>query len=175
MPAACGPIEQDPDSSVPSVQLAISPSGCPRQLPALRALSKRCPSSLGLGNHDRSDWSQILSCGESRSRLRCLTPLWCSMCRWWRWGGGPRPWLAASGPRDRREGDDCENPNQEQKCRRKPHARSLFSGAGVRPHLPAFLIVGEVAVSREPSRTKLLPRVGVLICLVKMSRTKTHF
>lgn len=58
-----------------SLQLAISPSGCPRRLPVLKALSKRCPSSLGLGSHGRSDWSQTLSCGESRSRLRCLTPL----------------------------------------------------------------------------------------------------
>lgn len=31
--------------------------------------------------------------------------------------------------------------------------------------LPAFLIVGKVAVSRKPSRTELLPRVGVLIGL----------
>ncbi len=41
-------------------------------------------------------------------------------------------------------------------------------------YLPAFLIVREVAVSREASRTELLPRVGVLIGLVKMSRTKTN-
>lgn len=46
------------------------------------------------------------------------------------------------------------------------------SGSCVAVYLPAFLTVGEVAVSREPSGTELLPRVGVLIGLVKMSRRK---
>lgn len=36
---------------------------------------------------------------------------------------------------------------------------------GVEAYLPAFLIVGEVTVSREPSCAELLPRVGVLIGL----------
>lgn len=48
----------------------------------------------------------------------------------------------------------------------------MFPWTGVKTYLPAFLIVGEVAVSREPSCTELLPGVGVLIGL-KMSRTKT--
>lgn len=39
-------------------------------------------------------------------------------------------------------------------------------------YLPAFVIVGEVAVTRETSCTKLLPGVWVLIGLMKMSRTK---
>lgn len=47
----------------------------------------------------------------------------------------------------------------------------LFSWSAA--YLPAFLVVREVAVSREASCTELLPGVGVLIGLVKMSRTKT--
>lgn len=39
-------------------------------------------------------------------------------------------------------------------------------------YLPAFVIVREVAVTRETSCTKLLPGVGVLIGLMKMSKTK---
>lgn len=50
----------------------------------------------------------------------------------------------------------------------------MCSQSDVRAHLPAFLIVREVAVSREPSRTELLPWVRVLVGLEKMSRTKTN-
>lgn len=40
-------------------------------------------------------------------------------------------------------------------------------------YLPALLVVGEVAVSRESPRAELFPRVGVLVGLVEMA-TKTH-
>lgn len=44
--------------------------------------------------------------------------------------------------------------------------------SGVTAYLPAFLVVREVAVSREPSCTELLPRVGVLIGLWKCQEQK---
>lgn len=40
-------------------------------------------------------------------------------------------------------------------------------------YLSAFLVVGEVTVSREASRAELFPRVGVLVGLMDMS-TKIH-
>lgn len=40
-------------------------------------------------------------------------------------------------------------------------------------YLPAFLVVGEVTVSREAPRAELLPRVGVLISLEERSTEKT--
>lgn len=46
-------------------------------------------------------------------------------------------------------------------------AARLLPGTAVGAHPPAFLVVGEVAVSREASRTELLAGVGVLIGLPK--------
>lgn len=90
-------------SCVPA-QLDISPSGCPRRPPGLTALSRRCPGSWGQGSRGRSGWSRIPSCGEFRSTPPCPTRLWCWTCQWWRWGVGPRPWSAVSGPEETEEG-----------------------------------------------------------------------
>lgn len=53
-------------------------------------------------------------------------------------------------------------------------SQCVLGEGGVTAHLPAFLVVGEVAVSREPSCTELLPGVGVLIGLGKILRTKIN-
>lgn len=58
--------------------------------------------------------------------------------------------------------------NKEEEMYNEGKRAVLDSGAAVEAYLPAFLVVRQVAVSREPSRTELLPGVGVLIGLVKM-------
>lgn len=76
----------------------VSLSGCPRSHPGPTVLSTHCPGSWGPGSRGLSGWNRIPSCGGSRSTPPCPTRPWCSMCRWWRWGIGPRPWSRAWGP-----------------------------------------------------------------------------
>lgn len=170
-------------SSGASLSLPLSPSGCPVPPLGLTALSERCPGSWGLGSRVPSGWSQTLSCGGSRSTPPCLTLPWCWTCRWWRWGGGPRPWSGVSGPGDRQTEDEslvgtaaaysavtisalCISENVSFPYIHRQYCKS---------YLPALVIVWEVAVPWEASCAELLPWVGMLCGLVKRTKTTPLF
>lgn len=107
------------------VKFKNCPSGCPRRPPEPTAPSTHCLSSWGQGSRGRSGWSRTRSCGVSRSTPPCPTLRWCWMCRWWRWVGGPRPWLAASGPGGKKKEEEFYH------FRRNTVAVSKFRGCVV--------------------------------------------